>query len=179
MKNSKSDTRRAARAGLTLVEVMISVVIMAGVLLAVVGSVLQSYRMNEDARRRDQVRAVLQTYVDYFLSAEINPKSGFNPFFGITTLPTGDALSWTNVAGSTVTGTSSGLKFKLGGANAPEVVLMRWVRGTDETDTTGTPDFSMTDKSSTGREYVGQFTATYTSNRRTQVVVLTAVRADS
>jgi len=179
MKNSKSDTGRAARAGLTLVEVMVSVVIMSGVLLAVLGSVLQAYRMNEDARRQDQVRAALQSYVDDFMCAKVRDDTkAVTTFFQVTAAPTGLGLSWTDSSGTTATGTASGLKFALGGENAPQVQITRWVREVDEGTITGTPDFSSADKSAVGREIVAQFTATYTVNRRTHVVTYNAIRSD-
>ncbi len=174
--NRFSDTRRS---GLTLVEVMVSAFVMTGVLLAVLGSVVQAYRMNEDARRQDQVRAVLQSFVDDFMCAKVRDASkAVVPFFQVTTTPTGTGLSWTDASGTTSTGTTTELKFNLGGANAPEVRITRWVREVDETNTTGTPDFSSADKSPVGREIVGQFTATYTVNSRTHVVTLSAIRSD-
>lgn len=174
--NKFSDTHSS---GLTLVEVMVSAVVMTGVLLAVLGSVVQSYRMNEDARRQDQVRAVLQAFVDDFMCAKIRDTSkAVIPFFQVSATPTGAGLTWTDSSGTTTTGTTTGLVFKLGGANAPEVRITRWIREVDETNTTGTPDFSSADKSAVGREIVGQFTATYTVNRRTHVVTFNAIRSD-
>ena len=174
--NKFTDTRHS---GLTLVEVMVSAVVMTGVLLAVLGSVVQSYRMNEDARRQDQVRAVLQAFVDDFMCAKIRDTSkAITPFFQVSSAPTGVGLNWTDSGGTTSVGTAAGLTFKLGGANAPEVLITRWVREIDETNTTGTPYFSSDDKSAVGREIVGQFTATYTVNRRTHVVTFNAIRSD-
>ncbi|MFT3831430.1 MAG: hypothetical protein QM691_17170 [Opitutaceae bacterium] len=174
--NTKKDT---GRCGLSLVEVMVAAVVAAGVLLAVLGSVLQAYRMDEEARRQDQVRAVLQSYVDDFLCAKVRDDSkAVQPFFKVSAAPTGVGLSWKDSAGTTVTGTAAGLTFALGGEGAPKVVITRWVREVDEGTTTGTPDFSAADKSAVGREIVGQFTATYTVNRRIRVVTFSTIRSD-
>jgi len=149
------------------------------VLLAVLGSVLQAYRMNEDARRQDQVRAVLQSFADDFMCAKVRDDTkAIQPFFQVSAAPTGVGLSWKVSGGATVTGTTTGLTFALGGESAPKVLITRWVREVDEGTTTGTPDFSSADKSAVGREIVAQFTATYTVNRRTRVVTLSTIRSD-
>ena len=174
--NKKTHTLRS---GLTLVEVMVSAVVMAGVLLAVLGSVIQAYRMNEDARRQDQVRAILQSFADDFMCAKIRDASkAIVPFFQVTMTPTGTGLSWTDGSGATSVGTVAGLEFALDGKSAPKVQITRWVREVNEGKTSGTPDFSSADQSAVGREIVGQFSATYQVNHRTHVITLSMIRSD-
>ncbi len=112
---------------MSLVEVMIAFAVMTVVLLAILGAILQAYRMNEDARRRDPVRALLQSFADDFTCERVR------------------------INGNTV----------------------------DETETVGTPDQRKDDKSSVGRELVGEFPATYRVLNRTRTITLYVVRADT
>lgn len=166
--------------GLTLVEVMVSVVVLVTVLLGVLSAVVQTYRTNEVVRRRDQVRAILQSYANDFMSDAVRDAStkSVKTFFQMSIAPTGTGLTWTDSSGTITTGTTDNLKINLGGLNAPEVVITRWVRGIDETNTKGTPDLSIAEKSAAGREIVGEFKATFKVHRRTQVITLYVVRAD-
>lgn len=166
---------------MTLVEVMVSAVVLAGVLLSTLTAVVQAYRMNEMARRRDQVRAILQSFSDDFLCGQVRDEDTkvIYPFFKVRVAATGEGLSWTDDSGTSYSGTSGGLSVPLIGTGAPTVVFTYWVRQVDETEDTGTPDFSDVDKSAVGREIVGVFTATYQAGGRAQTLSLSVVRADT
>lgn len=166
---------------MTLVEVMVSAVVMAGVLLSTLTAVVQAYRMNEMARRRDEVRAILQSFVDNFLCGQVRDEDTdeIYAFYKVRVAATGEGLSWTDSSGTSYTGTSSGLSVPLAGTGAPTVVFTYWVRQVDETDTTGTPDFSDVDKSAVGREIVGVFTASFEAGGKSQSISMSVVRADT
>lgn len=173
--------RRAHRRGLTLVEVMIAGAIMVMLLLALLGTILQAYRMNEESRRRDQARAILQSFANDFACNNIWQGVGVpNPLFAITTTPTGTGMSWTSANGTTTDGTTDGLIIRLGGdPQAPQIVVRRHVRNVNETMAQGSPDNDASIKSSVGRELVAEFSAVYTVNSRAKTITLTILRADT
>ncbi|MBK8477965.1 MAG: type II secretion system protein [Opitutaceae bacterium] len=157
--------------GFTLVEVMVSAIVLAITLVAFLGTVIQAYRIDEAARRRDQVRAVVQSFADDFSRMTItNPPS---PFFQASIAASGAGLVWT---GSTNDG--SGLKFRLGNdLAAPEVTLTRWVQ--DMNEASGVPDDVRVNTSGIGREIVCRFEARWRVDNREQTYTLWVVRADT
>ena len=131
------------------------------------------------ARRRDQVRTVLQSFVDDFERMQItDPAHAVYPFFQTSISSTGQNLSWTDANGTTYNGTSTDLQFPLGGdATAPMVHITRWVLEMNETP--GVPDTVTTNSSAIGRVIVCQFTATYRVNGRDQSLSIWVIRTDS
>lgn len=178
--NRFSRVGAGARRGLTLLEVMIAVAVLVLTLLGYLGSLVLSYRMEEDARRRDQVRAILQSFADDFMCQDVrDPSRAVKPFFRIETAPTGAGLAWTDSSGATSVGDLAGLRFRLGGdPAAPEVVVTRQVREVNQTPTMGTPVLSLTNPSSVGRELVGEFVGTYLVGNRRHTLTLRVVRMD-
>ncbi len=149
------------------------------VLLGFLGSVLVAYRTEEEARRRDQVRAVLQSYADDFLCKNVRDSTGaIQGFFKVSAVPTGDGLEWINGDWVVSTG-GSGLRLRLGGeTQAPEVVVTRMVREVQATATLGTPVDALPVYASVGRELVGEFTGTYMVGRSPRSLTLRVVRLD-
>ena len=174
-------TPMGRRNGLTLVEVMVASVIMAATLLAYLGAFIQAYKMEEDARRRNQARAVLQSAVEDFMRRPIVDSSkSVDPLFYVSPMMTGNGLKWRDPSGTEIVGTVDGLKIRLGGdPTAPLITVLHQVWQVNETATVGTPDTALTDSGNSGRQIAGEFVAEYTVNGRKTSLSMWALRTDA
>jgi type II secretory pathway pseudopilin PulG len=154
---------------------MIASVILIIALLALFGALMTSYQISAVTRRRDQARAVLQSFCDQFLRQSVKNKDGtIVILFRTTTAPTGAGLSWNGVPG-----VGSYLTVPLGGNSADDTPIDAKIdRQVSELDeVTGVPDTSTTD-TATGRMLLATFTARYDVNQRPQTISLTVTRTD-
>lgn len=173
--------------GFTLLEVMISAFVLVAALAGYLSTVVQAYRLDETARRRDQVRAVLQSFADQFNRGSVTfvdendaDKKKINAFFdpAQNTVETGFGLQWIDGNGTKwpqtpILADGPGLKFRLGSeSSAPEVTITRRVWEVDEA--TGAPGGAATPNEST--ELFGEFTATWVVDRHPQTLVLRTLR---
>ena len=99
----------AARGGFTLVEVMISTLLLTLIGIALLSVLVGAYQVSAKARYRDRARFVIKSFADQFLTQEaIDPASGnVFPLFTITVntssgnaMANGTGMVWTNSDGS-------------------------------------------------------------------------------
>lgn len=115
-----SAARMHSRRAFTLVEVMGATVIFTIAILGVYQVMLRSYEMVTMARHRDNARAIISSFADEFQrlqTTDANPGGGapiLRTLFYADGIPTGAGLTWTDAAGRTTPGTSSGLPVTLG-----------------------------------------------------------------
>jgi type II secretory pathway pseudopilin PulG len=174
-------------AGFTLVEVALAALVLMVAILALFGTMVNSYRMTQKTRARDQARALLQSYVDKFLREPIATQVFFQTCSAATLPGTGDGISW-DWGNTRVTGNGSGgIEIRLGGSGDVaadqvrlKVKIWRWVSELDED--TGVANES-TAFSPIGRMIVGTFTAQYKINEgqgseQTETMTFTVARTD-
>jgi type II secretory pathway pseudopilin PulG len=81
--------------GMTLVEVMVTMLVTVSVILALFATILTAYQLNHKARLRDNARAVLRTYVDQFQRLAYSDEDNvIRMLFQTTTEETGHGLFW-------------------------------------------------------------------------------------
>lgn len=169
---------------------MLSAVVMVIALLGFLSTLIQSYRLEEAARRRDQVRAVLQSFADEFNRGAVTypDPTDTNPrldqrrkliyaFFDPLRSPaaTGDALRWFASDGTEYIGAvgDPNLRIRLGAnPNDPEVAITHRTQEMDEA--TGTPGGTASPLDVS--ELLGEFTATWTVNHLPQTLTLRMIR---
>jgi Tfp pilus assembly protein PilV len=106
--------RSGAAAGFTLIEALLSSVILLMLIAGILTGLLYSYRLSAQTRYRDHARFVLKSLGDEFLVQQAEDSSGtLRPLFTPSVGPTGTGLTWQGTAGDagglTVTlGTSTG-----------------------------------------------------------------------
>jgi type II secretory pathway pseudopilin PulG len=86
---------------MTLVEVMVSTVLLSVLTLVLLSSIFAAYSLSAQTRYRDQARYVLTSVSDQFLRAPatdvFHPSlqaDGLRDFFAISATPTGKGMSW-------------------------------------------------------------------------------------
>ncbi len=172
--------------GFTLLEVAFAALILATALVSFIGTIMTSYRMSDMTRRRDEARALLQSFCDRFLRETAKNADGtYNPLFQttITTVPTGEGLSWTGFDGVRYTGNAAeGLLIPkgLGGADGGgiDVHVWRLVQEVDEETVPIVVNADQTTYTKAGRMILATFSAIYTVNGRQQTVRLSVARSD-
>jgi hypothetical protein len=164
---------------------MIAALVLVIAMLGCIGALISAYRVSEVTRRRDEARALLQSFCDRFLRETTRDASNhYYPFFVTTvgTEPTGVGLTWTGFDGVRQTGTSGGLLIPNGlGGSSDTGIDVTVTRLVQELDEAGDPIAVDTDQSTftaAGRMILATFTATYQVNRRQQTVQLTVARSD-
>lgn len=175
--------RLRARRGFTLVESMIATAVFTVGILGVYAMMLKSYEMITLSRHRDNARAVLLSFADQFQRLQTNdlPSGQTVPvtrfLFQTTgaTAPTGVGLSWTDPAGATVSGTSTGLAMTLG-ATGTSTVPANVTRIVTDLDSTGTVTTTQVNNAA-GRMLMATFTITYTIKGRPQTQSITVARS--
>jgi type II secretory pathway pseudopilin PulG len=194
-------TRRSA--GFTLVEVMVTAVLLVMAALPIFWILVDSYRLVTLTRYRDNARAVLQTYADQFLRLQTSDTQGSTmtrPFFTRVDPPgTGVGLLWDNnsTPGLNLTSLSNETGFQtpatsgaslpiiLGGtqttagslpANGIPAQVTRTVQGIDSNGNIVSGSTSFT-AISAGEMLLGTFTITYTVNNQQITQSLSVLRA--
>lgn len=159
---------RAYAAGFTLVEVMISTVLLSMIILGILAVLIGSYRVAAKARYNDHARYIAKSFADQFLTQQSVDTSGNTITLFVPTSSTGLGLTWvttdpTTGAQTTVNGTAEGLPVFLSDASTGEAPLeasvTRQVWNIDPT--TGAPiTQQVTDAA--GSLLRGDFTVTFT-----------------
>ena len=177
-----SKLQRRAQRGFTLVETMIATMVFTMGILGVYGMMLKSYELVTLSRHRDNGRALLLSFADQFLRLQttdlIAGSVVTRTLFADTNVsgPTGTGLSWTDTAGNTVNGGSSGLPVQLGETSSSRVpaVVMRTVSNLDSA--TGNTVSGAT-ATAAGWMLQATFTITYSVKGRPQTQSLTVARS--
>ncbi len=180
--------RSSAASGFTLVEVAFAALVLAIALVSFIGTLMASYRMSELARRRDEARALVQSFCDRFLRETAKDNAGsYYPLFQttITVVPTGVGLSWTGFDGIRYDGTAGeGLLIPhgLGGSDPSDpgidVHVWRLVQEVDEQADPITVNTDQTTYTKAGRMILATFSAVFVVNGRQQTVSLSVARSD-
>lgn len=99
--------RVALGSGFTLVEVMVATVLLSFILVSILTTLIDAYRLAAKARYVDHARYVLKSFADQFLTQQTTDSSGnILPMF-VATGQTAWGLSWTNFDGTTSSGGSN------------------------------------------------------------------------
>ncbi len=152
-------------------EVAVAGAVLAIALVGVFGTFLTGYQMTSKARARDQVRALLQSYCDQFLRAQVT-----GPLFQPNGSPTGSGMTWTSPeTGQNYTATPDGVFQIPLGDTTTQVTVTASVSNVDPT--TGNLS-SMVSETTAGNMLAATFTATYTLNGQNQSVSLTVLRTN-
>ena len=106
---------RRGNRGISLVEVMVSSVVLAMVMVGILATFIASYRIAAKSRYRDHARYVIKSLGDQFLTQAPQDSAGNTyTMFQTTTSPTGTGLVWQPPTGAQTVGTSTGLTIQLG-----------------------------------------------------------------
>ena len=174
--------RRHARRGFTLVETMIATLVFAMGILGVYAMMIKSYELVTLSRHRDNSRALLLSFADQFLRLQttdmISGSVVTRDLFATTTTPTGVGLSWTDTAGNTVPGTTSGLPVVLGDSSS-SMVPATITRSVTNIDSVSGDAVSGVTATAAGWMLQATFTITYNIKGRPQtqsVIVARSVR---
>ncbi len=89
-------TRRQAKLGFTLVELMVATTIFTLAALGATAGIIQATKLTAKGRYRDRALTVLQTLTDQFQNAKYKKadERTTKPLFTPTTAPTGTGLAW-------------------------------------------------------------------------------------
>ena len=176
-----SSSRRplSSQSGLTLIEVTISVGVLAISLLGILGGLFYAYKTAAGVRYHDNAHVIVKSLGDQFLVLPAQTTAGgFKPMWTNTIAPTGVGLSWDDFDGtvtSAVTGTTSGLSLHLG-ANTGNPVIAVVTRDVRYLNASGQIVTSIA-SSSAGYLLLGEFTIAYTYQDRPYTQTLSLVRA--
>lgn len=152
----------SSRGGFTLVEAMISMIVLAFIALSIFSGLILAYRTSAHTRYRDHARYVLKSIGDQFLTRQAENAGIMNPLFTVTSAPTGTGIIWQGTVGTSANA-ATGLKVTLGettGALIEDAVITREVsllNSSGEVDSVGMA-------SSAGVLLQGKFKITYTFN---------------
>lgn len=162
----------AARDGLTLIEVVVSLGLFALTMAGIFSLLFQSYETATRTRLMDEGRSVMRTVTDQFmrLSSEDVASKTLRPMFAPTSGPTGTGLSFNGVSGN-----AQFLPVTLGEASGAPIVA-RITRSVVNLDSSGNPAAS-TSASAAGHLVQGRFTISVTSGRRSVEDSIVLVRS--
>jgi type II secretory pathway pseudopilin PulG len=112
--------------GFTLVEVVMAVCVATMALLALLGTSITAYKINNKARLRDNARAVLRSYVDQFQRlAYSNDSNVVRMLFTTTSSPTGLGLRWGSLSDEiNYAGAPTTLQINIGSAGSPQTATV-------------------------------------------------------
>ena len=171
--------RERTERGFTLAEVMIATVLLSMIILSILAVLIGSYRVAAKARYNDHARYVVKSLADQFLTQQTTDALGNTlPLFQDST-PTGTGMTWTDLNGTQVTGTGSGLTVVLGEntgapitANVTRTVWYVYASGANAGQVTSVPQ-----NGSAGYMLRGDFTITYPFLGQTMSQTVSAIRS--
>jgi Tfp pilus assembly protein PilV len=158
-------------AGFTMIEAIISSVILLFLIVAVFSGLMYAYRLSAHTRYRDHARYVLKSIGDEFLIQKAEASDGsLNAMFQPTTSATGTGLSWQGATGGT-----TGLTVTLGTSTGSLITNAVVTRNVTYLSSTGTA--ATTPPASTaGLLLRGDFTISYSYNGKPLEQKLSLVR---